>query len=165
MLYFRAGCHDDELERAAFLLGDVATLEGALAAVSNADVVVGRHVLTRQNESGRPVFTFHRCGKSSGGFLGVRRTNHIDVGDDAQATDCFNRLVGRAVFADTDGVVGEDVSDRQFSQAGEADCRAQIVGKDQEGRAAGAEQAVVSDAIADRAHCVLADAKPDIASG
>ena len=41
---------------------------------------------------------------------------------------------------------------------------AQVIGEDQEGRAAGAEEAVVGDAIADRAHGVLADAEPDVAA-
>jgi hypothetical protein len=88
----------------------------------------------------------------------------VEVRDDAQAADGFHRLVGRAVLADADGVVGEDVGDRQLGQRGEADASRAVVGEDQEGGAAGAEEAVVGDAVADGAHGVLADAEPDVAA-
>ena len=70
--------------------------------------------------------------------------------------------MGRAVLADSDGIVGENEGRRQLGQRGEADRRADVIGEDAEGRTAGAEDTVVGDAVADRAHGVLADAEPDI---
>ena len=105
-----------------------------------------------------------RGGEGAGGFLGIGGADHVEIRDHAQAADGLDRLVRRAVFADADGVVGEDVGHRQLGERGEADARAAVVGEDEERRAAGAEEAVVGDAVADRAHGVLADAEPDVAA-
>ena len=67
-----------------------------------------------------------------------------------------------SVFTNTNRVVGEDVDHGKLGQSGEADGGANVVGEDEEGRAAGTEEAVVSDAVANRAHAVLADTEPDV---
>ena len=107
----------------------------------------------------------HCGGIGTRDFFRIGGTNHVEVWNDAQAADSFNGLVGGTVFANPNGVVREDVGDRKFGERREADGGAQVVSKDQEGGTAGAEDAVVSDPVADRAHGVFADAEPDIATG
>ena len=72
--------------------------------------------------------------------------------------------MGRAVFADANAVVREDVNHRQVRERGEADRRAAVVGEDEERRAARAEDTVRGDAVHDRTHAVLADAETDVAT-
>jgi hypothetical protein len=49
----------------------------------------------------------------------------------------FHGLVGRAVFAQTDGVVGEHMDDALLHQRGHADGVAAVVAEGQEGAAIG----------------------------
>ena len=48
--------------------------------------------------------------------------------------ELLDGLVGRAVLADADRVVGEDVQDRDLHQRGQPDRGARVVGEDQEAR-------------------------------
>ena len=73
--------------------------------------------------------------------------------------------MGRAVLAERDAVVGEDVDDMQAHQRRQPDRRAHVVGEDQEGRAEGNGAAVGGHAVDDRAHRVLAHAEVKIAPG
>ena len=52
-------------------------------------------------------------------------------------SELLDRLVGRAVLAHADGVVGEDVDDRDLHDRGQPDGRAAVVAEDQEARAVG----------------------------
>ncbi len=74
-------------------------------------------------------------------------------------------LMGRAVFADIDRVVGEHIDDRHFHEGRKPQCGAQIVGEHKEGRHEGAEPAVQRDAIGDGRHAVLADTEVNVAAG
>ncbi len=76
----------------------------------------------------------------------------------------LDRLMGRAVLAEEDRVVGEDVDRRQPHQGGEPDRRAHVVREDQEGPAVGAEAPRQRQAIQDRAHGVLAHAEVEVAA-
>ncbi len=95
----------------------------------------------------------------------VSGADDVEIWDDAETGDGFDRLVGGAVFANTDGVVGEDESDGEMGESGEADGRAEVVGKDAEGGSGDSEESIVSDAIADGAHGVFANSEPDVAAG
>ncbi len=83
----------------------------------------------------------------------------VEAGDGAQRGEVLDRLVGRAVLAEADRVVGPDVGDRELHERGEPDRRAHVVGEHQEGAAVDAGAAVQGDAVHDRAHGVLADAE------
>ena len=76
----------------------------------------------------------------------------------------FYGLVGRAVFAQADGVVGEDIDDLLLHQRAKAQGGTHVVGEYQEGGSVGDCAAVDSDAIADGAHSVFAHAEVEIAS-
>ena len=76
-----------------------------------------------------------------------------------QRRDVLDRLVGRAVLAETDRVVGPDVDDRQPHQRRQPDRTAHVVAEGQERAAVRAGPAVRLDPVHDRAHGVLADAE------
>ena len=46
-----------------------------------------------------------------GDFHRVTGAEHLQIGDDPQGGQMFDRLVGRAIFAEADAVVGHDVDD------------------------------------------------------
>ncbi len=68
-------------------------------------------------------------------------------------------LVGGAVLAQADRVVGPDVGDGQVHERGEADGRPHVVAERQEGAAVGPGQALQGDAVEYGAHGVFADAE------
>ena len=62
-------------------------------------------------------------------FVGVTRSHDENIGHSAQRRELFDGLVRRAVFADADRVVREDIDDGDFHEAGEAHGRLQVVAK------------------------------------
>ncbi|CAM5581502.1 hypothetical protein SCYAM73S_04252 [Streptomyces cyaneofuscatus] len=101
---------------------------------------------------------------ADGGLVGVGGPYDVEAGDRAESGELFDRLVGGAVLAEADGVVGPDVGDRQLHQGGEADGRAHVVAEDQERTAVGAGEALERDAVEDGTHGVLADAEVERAA-
>ena len=71
-------------------------------------------------------------------------------------------LMGRAVLADADGVVREDVGDLLLHHCGKAHAVLHIVGEAEERGRIGAQAAVQRHGVADRAHRVLADAEVNV---
>ena len=62
------------------------------------------------SEDGGAVGAPEGGGEGAGGFLRIGRgESHPGPGMTRRPLTGFDRLVGRAVFADADGVVGEDV--------------------------------------------------------
>ena len=103
-------------------------------------------------------------GQRPGGdrLVGVARPDEPQVRDRAQRRVVLDRLVGRAVLAEPDGVVRPDVDDVQPGQRREADRAAHVVAEGQERGAVRDEAAVIGDAVGDAAHGVLADAEPEV---
>ena len=122
-----------------------------------------RQILAREHEHRRPIGLLESCGEGAGGFLGVGGTDDIQAWNRAQGGDGLDRLVGRAVFSNAHGVVGENVNGREMRQRGEADRWTAVIAENEESRTAGAEDAVVGHAIHDAAHGVFADAEVEIA--
>ena len=114
---------EDEVERRGLLLGDVAALEHALAARLHGDLVEQRHGLAREREQRRAVGAIERGDERARGLLGIGGADDVEIRDDAQAGDGLDRLVRRAVLADADAVVREDVDDGQVAERREADAR------------------------------------------
>ncbi len=77
---------------------------------------------------------------------------------------CSDRLVGRTVLAEADGVVGHHEHRADAHQGGEADRRPAVVGEHQEGAAVGDHPAVQRHAVHRRRHGVLADPVVDVAA-
>ena len=79
-----------------------------------------------------------------------------------QRGQLLDGLVGRAVLADPDGVVGEDVHDRDLHQRGQAHRAAGVVGEDQEARPVRPHLGQ-RHAVGDRRRGVLPDAEVQVA--
>mmetsp|Transcript_3135 Transcript_3135/g.3682 ORF Transcript_3135/g.3682 Transcript_3135/m.3682 type:complete len:669 (-) Transcript_3135:198-2204(-) len=160
----RADTNDDALEIALLLLGDVGALEGARALVGGGAGVDNGEVLAREDERGRAGLARNRVGVGSGRLLGIARAHHVEVGHGAEAGDDLNGLVGRAVLADADRIVGPDVRDGKVRESGDADGAHHVAREDKEGGARGAVKAVEANAVEDGAHGVLADAVVEVAA-
>ena len=91
-----------------------------------------------------------------------RRAPDIVVGDVAQRGQVLDRLVGRAVFAQADRVVGVDVDRARVHQRAHAHRVAGVVAEHQEGGVVRDEAAVQGQAVADRGHAELAHAVVDV---
>ena len=123
-----------------------------------------RQVLPGQSQDARPPRGFQRDLPASG-VSTVSQAEHVHVRDGAQRRQVLDRLVGRAVFAEADRVVGHDVDDALAHQRRQADRGPAVVGEHEEGAAIGNEAAVQRDAVHGRRHAVLADAVVDVAAG
>jgi len=97
-------------------------------------------------------------------FVGVTGAKIDESGHGAQRRELFDGLVGGSVFADSDGVMGEQVDDWEFHQRGEPDGAALDVGEDQEPGLVGADLAE-RQTVADRAGGVFADAEVQVPAG
>ena len=152
-------------EGSGLLAEHVGALEHALAARGDRDGVEGGDVLPGEDQGDRSVLAGDRVREGGGRFFGVAGADHVEVRDAAQRAHGLDRLVGRAVFADADGVVREDVERLELGEGRHADRGAEVVGERQERRAGALEDAVVGDAVEDGAHDVLTDAEVEVASG
>ena len=142
MLDLAAGGQEDEVELRRLFLCDVPAFEGALAAVFDGDRREEWQVLAREREERRartwvsaatyaPAVSSGSAGRMTSRFGITRRPGIVSTGS----------WVGPS-SPTADGVVREDVRDREVAQRGEADGRAAVVREDEEGRAARAEDAV-----------------------
>ena len=95
-------------------------------------------------------------------FIGIGGTQGDEPGNGAQRDQLLDGLVGRSIFADADGIVGEDPDRRNFHDGREADRHLHVVAEDEEGRTVGAKLRQ-HHAIDDRAHGVLANAEVEVA--
>ena len=77
----------------------------------------------------------------------------------------LDRLVRRAVLAQSDGVVRPDVDHVESAERRQPDGAAHVVAERQERADIWNEPAVIRDAVADAAHRVLPDAEPEVAAG
>ena len=71
--------------------------------------------------------------------------------------------MSRSILAHSNGIVCEDIGHRQLGKTRNTNRRTKIISEDEEGRSTSAEETVVGDAIADRAHRMLANTEPNIA--
>lgn len=70
----------------------------------------------------------------------------------------------RAVFADTDAVVREDIRRRQAHESSQADHGFHVIAEDEERASIRTDAAVEGQAIGDGAHSQFADAEVDVAA-
>mgnify|MGYP000402843151 CR=1 FL=1 len=76
----------------------------------------------------------------------------------------LNRLVGRAILADGDGVVGPDVQVRNLHEGGQTNGGTLVVGEHEEGAAERTGVGAQQDAVGDAAHRELAHAEVQLTS-
>ena len=91
-----------------------------------------------------PLVVFQRELPALGGLDRVGGTEHPHVRHRAQRGEMLDRLVGGAVLAKPDRVVGHDVDDRRMRQRRDAHRGARVVGETQEG-AAGRREAAMGE--------------------
>ena len=97
-------------------------------------------------------------------FIGVSGSKHNKPRDRAQRCELLDGLMRRAVLADTDRIVREDVDHRQLHQRGQADRGTAIVAEDQEPGAVGPDLDPCHT-VEDRPHGRLTDAEVEVAAG
>ena len=163
--YFRAGGNEDDVGLAAVgFAQDIGALGHALAGRAELGLVENRQFLARENEHDRRLGRGHGDAPGFGALVGVGGAQHYDIGDDAQSQHLLHWLVGGAVFAQPNAVVGEHERSCALGQGREADSRPHVVAEREEGTAVGAQAAVVGNAVHGRAHGVLAYPKPHVAA-
>ncbi|MNX84449.1 hypothetical protein D3C86_1162460 [compost metagenome] len=133
-----------------------------LAGVGQAD---RRGLLTRQAHARRRLLVLQGDLPALQRLDGVGGAEDHQVGDGAQGRQMLDRLVGRAVFAQTDRVMGQDVNHAHAHQGGQADRRAAVVREDHEGAGVGDDAAVQGHAVHGRAHAVFTHAPVDVTTG
>src|SRR5690625_4471299 len=105
---FGAGGDEDGLELAVGRVGQhVAAAGDVVHLLVGARLVV--QLLARKHQAARAGVVFDGDLPADRGFHRVARTPDVVAGDVAQAGQVLDRLVGGAVFAQADGVVGVDV--------------------------------------------------------
>ena len=118
-------------------------------------------VLSAQHQHGWSV-VLDCIGPGLDGLVPVGRTDDVQTGHGAQRCKLLDRLVCRAVFADTNRVVRKDEADFGASERSEADRRAHVVSKDEKCCRDRQNSAVRRQADRTGAHCVLADAEVQV---
>ena len=164
VLDFGSSGEEDGFERTGFFNEDVSALEDALPSGFWGGLIEHGNGLATEGEESGAVGAEESGGESAGGFFGIGGADDIEIGDDAEAADGFDGLMSGAVFADADGVVGEDINYREAGEGGDANGAAAVVGEDEECGAAGAEEAIIGEAVEDATHAVFADTEADVAA-
>src|SRR5699024_7236757 len=130
---------DQDVGAAAHALGGL-----LLGALEHRDVLAG------QGQGLRAGRALERGDPRGGGLIRVRRAQGGHARHGAQGGQLLDRLVSRAVLAETDGVVRPHVERRDVHQRRQADRRAHVVGEDEERATVRAGAAVQGDAVEDR---------------
>ena len=161
-VHLAAGGHQDDLRLSTFRVGHNvgAASEARRRCVFRA--IEGRHGLPRQDERRWFLPQAHDDFPGLDDFVSVCRTQRDQAGNRAQRYQLLDRLMGRSVFADADGIVGEDPDRRNLHDGREADRHLHIVAEDEESRAVGSEFRQ-RHAVHDCAHGVLANAEMEVA--
>ena len=124
-----------------------------------------RQVLPRQDERGGALEVLDDEAPGLGRLRRVRRAQHDEARDRPERREVLDRLVGRAVLAQRDGVVRPDPRDRQARERREAHGAAHVVGELQERRPVRTHDAAVGgQAVHRAAHAVLAHAEEHVAA-
>ena len=124
--------------------------------------IKGRPALAGEDQGGRAGLVADRRFPGLDGLVGISGPDDGQVRNRPQARQVLDRLVGRAIFTETDRIVGQDVDRLQPHHRSEPDRRAHVIGEDQEGAAEGDQAGGVGQAIHEGPHGVLADAEVDV---
>ena len=121
-------------------------------------------VLSRQDKCRRTILRFQRHQPCTFGLRTVTRTDDIKVRDRTQHRELLDRLMGWAVFTDTDGIVGQYENLWNLHQRGQSRHRLQIVAEDEEGRHEGTKTAMEQHTVCDTGHRHLTNTEVDVLS-
>src|SRR5712671_6817831 len=123
--YFRSGSEDRSLRFPACrrnLIGATAATVGRVQSKPEL-----RQVLAGQGQDARAGFTLDGNLPALDGFDAVAGAKHQHVRDGAQRRQMFDRLMGWAIFAETDRIVRHHMNDTLAHQGGKTDGRAAII--------------------------------------
>src|SRR5215207_32588 len=103
VLHLRACPDQDHIRGAVAVFEDVAAF-GYLRGIGEAIFPTWEdgHGLPGQGQPGRPVVVLQDRRPGGGGLVGVGGTDHVETGDGPQGGEMFDRLMSRAVLAETD---------------------------------------------------------------
>ena len=164
MLEFASAREQNNFKGSSLFSRDIAAPEHALSTRFHGNVVQCRQVLPREREKGGTFSPLKSRRERACRFLGIGWTDYIEIRYGPKGRHGFDRLVGRAIFADTDRVMRENVDDWQFRKCGEANGGTALIAEYQKRRAAGPENRVVGNAVENAAHGMLADAEAKVAA-
>mmetsp|Transcript_20881 Transcript_20881/g.35892 ORF Transcript_20881/g.35892 Transcript_20881/m.35892 type:complete len:584 (-) Transcript_20881:129-1880(-) len=165
MLNLRSSGDDDQVKVSSLLLGNVCSLKGTLTTLHGRHVSVLVEVLTGEDKGSGSIRAGDGRHISGNSLLGISRAVDIKVGDDTEARDGLNRLVGRSILSNSNGVVGEDVGHTsELSKGSNTESGAHVINEDQEGGSRGLEDSVVSNTVKHGSHGVLADTEVQVLS-
>ena len=82
-----------------------------------------------------------------------------------QTSQMLNGLMGRAVFANADGIVRHDIGEGQFHERGQTHCRFAVIGEYEEGCAIRLHTAVQLHTVCNRRHCVFTNTEVHVRTG
>ena len=120
-----------------------------------------RQVLAAEHQTAGAV-GFNGFAPGNQRFGGVAGAPNVHIRNQAQAGGLLDGLVGGAVFAQADRIVGEHGNGGDFHQRGHAQGVAGVFAEHQEGGAEGAQAAVQRHAVDDGGHAELAHAVVDV---
>lgn len=138
--------------------GDVGTLDGGL----NGRVLQLGQVLTGEGEDGGGVLGGQSHVVGSAGLVAVSGTPDHAVREGTEVSEGLNRLVGRTVLTQTDGVVGSDVDDTDARESRETDGTGGVGDEVQEGTGGRDNGTVGSETVHDGSHGVLTDTVAEV---
>lgn len=129
------GSHEDDVRSTLGVDQDVSALLDTVLGLGSG-LGKNRDTLTGQNHGARQgVLLLEEVTVSLGGLEGIGRANDLKLRNRAEGSKVLNRLVGRAVLADGDGVVGPDVQVRDLHEGGQTNGGTLVVGEHEEGAA------------------------------
>ena len=121
-----------------------------------------RQILARKHQTGWAIGAFDRRAPRRRGFDRVAGAPYVVVRDVAQRGEMFDRLMGGAVFAQADGIMGVDVYRACARQRAHPHGVTRIVAEHQKGRVVRQKTAVQGKAVADRGHREFAHAEINV---
>jgi len=156
--------HDDLLELPDLRLGHVGSLQGPLAPDVDVDSAHLLEVLPGEDEGGGARLPVNAGDVRPDSLLGIGRPDDVQVGDDPQAANGLDGLVGGSVLAYSDAVVRPDVRHLELGQRGDPNGGPHVVGENQKGGAGDGEDSVVGESVHDGSHGVFPDSEVEVLS-
>lgn len=138
---------------------------GTLQSSLNGRVLELRQVLTSEGEDARSVLGGDSGVVGGAGLVAVGRTPNHAVRQGTEVGQSFDRLVGRTVLTETDGVVGSDVDDADAGEGGQTKSTSGIGDEVEESTTGGDDGAVGSKTVHNGSHGVLTHTVADVATG
>ena len=157
---FRAGCDYNSLRITLSFTDHVSTAFDVVQLLLITRLEF--QVLTAENQAGWVIGRFNGFRPRYQRFNGIAWTPYVHIRNQAQSGSLLDRLVGRTVFTQTDGIVGKRKYRVDFHQCRHAQGVTFVFAEHQESRTEWFHTAVQCKAVHDGAHAELAYAVVDV---